>query len=119
PPPVIMMAISVGVNPNFRSANNENSDSNDERPNDVMNMIINDMKKTGMKILRHPFWAPSTWTWISSSYRSGSCMNKMETTKAISANPAAKKNGIRVPMPAKNPPTPGPIMNPVEMAADI
>src|SRR5699024_715611 len=43
----------------------------------------------------------------------------MDKIAAIQAISAAKKNGTLVPYSAKNPPIPGPIINPVDIDADI
>ena len=54
----------------------------------------------------------------SSSFVNGSFKIKIEITHAIKAITAATKNGTRIPYSAINPPIPGPIMNPVLIAAD-
>src|SRR5699024_6558637 len=116
PPPVIIIAISFGVNPNLLSTNKLNKESNAANPKDAIKIIINAIKYKGLNTrFKH-----DVFSLIKASLRRcGSCKYKKEIIAAINATIAAAKNGILEPNSAKNPPIPGPIIKPVEIAADI
>src|SRR5699024_3247404 len=116
-PPAMAIAMSFGVKANLRSTYKENSDSNADKLNEEMNMIIKAIKYIGTKIRCHPELSISTTS--SSSFHTGSWSISREKPAATNAMAAEKKNGPRYPTPAKNPPMPGPMINPVEIDADI
>src|SRR5699024_10494551 len=91
-------------------------ESNAASPKDEMKIIKKATIYNGLNIRDKPFLFSGI---IAALCRSGSFNNKNEIIAEINAKAAATKNGTLVPNTAKNPPIPGPIINPVLIAADI
>src|SRR5690606_19313201 len=118
-PSEMMMGMSIAVKPNVWSTNSANSDSNAARPNEEMRMTMNALKYMGEKIFLNADFGIAGWFSSSSYIRSGPFNVINDRMVANKPKPAAKKKGRRVLISARKPPIPGPMMKPVEMAADI
>src|SRR5699024_10873571 len=116
--PVIMTAISFGVKPNLWSTYKLKIASKAASANVEINKTTNANRYKGTNIRFILFVFTVTISSVSFCL-SGSCNMNTYNIAAMYANTSAPINGTLGPISAKNPPIPGPIINPVLIAADL